>query len=96
MIVPAKVCTKLEQIGHVLCARECTEGNEKVEKKQAEIEKKERDVGKVKANREKAVMESGGRERYEGGGGQEGHGDEEGGASFRRGRSKSPSWRRFL
>jgi structural maintenance of chromosome 2 len=52
-----KACTELERIGRVLRAWEWTEGKERVEKKQAEIEKKERDVGKVKASREKAVKE---------------------------------------
>ena len=52
-----KACTELERIGRVLRAWEWTEGRERVEKKQAEIEKKERDVGKVNASREKAVKE---------------------------------------
>jgi structural maintenance of chromosome 2 len=47
----------------VLRAWEWTEGRERVEKKQAEIEKKERDVGKGKASRENVVKEGEAAER---------------------------------
>ena len=52
-----KACTELERIGRVLRAWEWTEGRDRVQKKQADIEKKEKEASKVQEKREKAVGE---------------------------------------
>ena len=52
-----KACTELERIGRVLRAWEWTEGRDRVQKKQGDIEKKEKEASKVQEKREKAVGE---------------------------------------
>lgn len=52
-----KACTELERIGRVLRAWEWTEGKERVARKQAEIEKKEKEMAKTKRDRERHVRE---------------------------------------
>ena len=52
-----KACTELERIGRVLRAWEWTEGRDRVQKKQADIEKKEKEASKIQEKREKAVGE---------------------------------------
>lgn len=52
-----KACTELERIGRVLRAWEWTEGRDRVQRKQADIEKKEKEASKVQEKRERAVGE---------------------------------------
>jgi structural maintenance of chromosome 2 len=52
-----KSCTELERIGRVLRAWEWTEGKERVARKQAEIDKKEKEVLKTKKERERFLRE---------------------------------------
>lgn len=52
-----KACTELERTGRVLRAWEWTEGRDRVQKKQADIEKKEKEASKVQEKRKKAVGE---------------------------------------
>jgi structural maintenance of chromosome 2 len=52
-----KACSELERIGRVLRAWEWTEGRERVGRKQAEIEKKEGEMEKVRDGKERAVRE---------------------------------------
>ena len=52
-----KACSELERIGRVLTAWKWTEGRERVVKKQAEIEKKEKEIVKTKKDRERFVWE---------------------------------------
>ena len=52
-----KACTELERIGRVLRAWEWTEGRERVARKRAEMERKAKEVGKVKRDRERFVRE---------------------------------------
>ena len=52
-----KACTELERTGRVLRAWEWTEGRDRVQKKQADMEKKEKEASKVQEKRKKAVGE---------------------------------------
>ena len=52
-----KACSELERIGRVLRAWEWTEGRERVERRQGEIDKKERDMEKVRKGRERYLRE---------------------------------------
>lgn len=58
-----KACSELERIGRVLTAWKWTEGKERVGKKQAEIEKKEKEIVKTKRDRERFVREGDAAER---------------------------------
>jgi structural maintenance of chromosome 2 len=52
-----KACSELERIGRVLRAWEWTDGQERVRRRQEEIDQKERDMGKVRKAREKYMQE---------------------------------------
>ncbi|EPQ53318.1 condensin complex subunit SMC2 [Gloeophyllum trabeum ATCC 11539] len=52
-----KACSELERIGRLLRAWEWTEGNQRVERKQAEIEKKEKEMKRIQKDRGRYVKE---------------------------------------
>ena len=52
-----KACSELERIGRVLRAWEWTDAREKVDKKRGEIDRKEKEIGKTKKDRDRFVRE---------------------------------------
>ncbi|KAI0919976.1 hypothetical protein AcV5_001907 [Taiwanofungus camphoratus] len=52
-----KACSELERIGRVLRAWEWTEGRERVARKEAEVEAKEKEMVRVRKDKEKCVKE---------------------------------------
>ena len=58
-----KACTELEKLSRVLRAWEWKEANDRVRKKDAELEKKQTEIGRVKEDRESKVHEQQAAER---------------------------------
>lgn len=52
-----KACSELERIGRVLRAWEWTDGKQRVDRKEEEIETKEKEIGKTRKGKEKCLRE---------------------------------------